>query len=329
MISLFAFLLLFMGLAACSSSSEEIDEEPAQLTVVIENGNRQSLILGQSIELKAEVNSSALPVTYSWEWEGKVLSTQSSCAFSPDRLGTHTVDLIVQNKVDEEIISVSIVVCEEKEYLKSIDDIGFWTGQGDNQSVLSIQWIASTDWENPSEGQVNLLSWGYRWPSSEKRTGYDMIVALAKADPRLVVVISEGFSGIDGYSIRGFGYDGNNDGQWEIVNQATGKKYQLSDFKDGVLDLSDGEDSGDGYTTVDPADYYCGGWHEVYASYYLGDSGKNLPSLYEYGSLMPNGRALESNSWDAWTFSPINSGMVNTQVFSQWMAGAPALNGKN
>ena len=54
------------------------------------------------------------------------------------------------------------------------------------------------------------------------------------------------------------------------------------------------------------------------------DDGKNVPESFEYSPYMADLRTLTQNSWDAWTCSSINSGMMNTYPFAEWMVGALA-----
>ena len=49
-----------------------------------------------------------------------------------------------------------------------------------------------------------------------------------------------------------------------------------------------------------------------------------LPESFEYSPYMADLRTLTQNSWDAWTCSSINSGMMNTYPFAEWMVGALA-----
>ena len=72
-----------------------------------------------------------------------------------------------------------------------------WTGQGDCQAALAIKWA-----DGQNEGKT--LVWGYRWNSTETKTGEDLIRAVVKADPALYMMASNGAWGI---AIGGIGYD--------------------------------------------------------------------------------------------------------------------------
>ena len=111
----------------------------------------------------------------------------------------------------------------------------FWTGEGECQSALGVQWISGDNWEDPIQDNVHFLSWGYRWKESDQSTGYQMILAIAKADPRFFVVMGPGFGGDDSRSVRGLGYDANGDGCFSIKNESMSITYDAKDFTDGVI----------------------------------------------------------------------------------------------
>mgnify|MGYP006981405053 FL=1 len=55
-----------------------------------------------------------------------------------------------------------------------------WTGQGDCQAALAIKWA-------DGQNEDKTLVWGYRWNSTETKTGEDLIRAVVKADPALYI----------------------------------------------------------------------------------------------------------------------------------------------
>ena len=73
-----------------------------------------------------------------------------------------------------------------------------WAGEGDCKAALAIKWA-----DEQNDGKT--LVWGYRWKSSEKKTGEDLIRAVAKADPAFYVLAQSGTS--FGTTFGGFGYD--------------------------------------------------------------------------------------------------------------------------
>ena len=60
----------------------------------------------------------------------------------------------------------------------SFDDIQFWVGSGSKRAALVIEWH---DGNRP-----DAMVWGYRWDG--EATGHDMIVAIAKADQKLLLL---------------------------------------------------------------------------------------------------------------------------------------------
>ena len=76
----------------------------------------------------------------------------------------------------------------------TFDDVKFWVGTGSNRAALVIEWHDGTS--------PDALVWGYRWDG--EASGHDMIIAIAKADPRLVLLTQQ--TGSMGYTVCGIGY---------------------------------------------------------------------------------------------------------------------------
>ena len=77
-------------------------------------------------------------------------------------------------------------------------------------------------------------------------------------------------------------------------------------------------------TILSEGDFWIGGWHEAYTSYWLGYGEAVLEAEeYEYSNFYANHRFLENKSWDAWTFSPINSTETNTAPRPELLKAAP------
>lgn len=313
-------LVLIAGLAACSDDDSGNDALPLSVSIV--NGDKQDIALGNTLTLEAKVENGE-NARYEWLLDGESQSSEQKYVFAPAKTGTYEVKFTAYTDKDEASASVTVNVYMAYTAVKSMNDIQFWTGEGECQSALAVQWISGGDWESPVQDNVHLLSWGYRWKAGDEATGHRMILAIAKADPRFFVLVGPGFGGIDSQSIRGFGYDANGDGRFSIKNETTSKTYSAADFTDGVITLT-GDDSGDGYVSTDPADYWEGGWYEGYCSYYLGEDGEQVPEAFDYSPYMAGLRSLTQNSWDAWTYSSINGGMVNTIPFAEWMVSAIA-----
>lgn len=198
-----------------------------------------------------------------------------------------------------------------------VSDIQNWTGTGSNSSVLAIQWVTASDIEHPADSEIHFLAWGYRW-NTPAPTGYAMVAAIAQKDPRLYVVVSTEWGGV---VIKGFAYDGNNDGKISI-GTATSTVLTEDNFTNGVY-IAPSSQSFDGLTPSDPNDLWMGGWMQSYATYWLGTNGTNVPTNFSYSSDVVSGRNLANNSWDAWTFSTINSGEVNVDPRPDLMQAAP------
>lgn len=317
---LLSCLVLMTGLASCSDDNS--DDNVLPLSVSIVSGDKQDIALGNTLALEAKVENGE-NARYEWVLDGEKASTELKYTFAPEKAGTYEIKFTAYTDKDEASASVMVNVYMAYPSVKTMDDILFWTGEGECQSALAVQWISGDEWESPTQDNVHLLSWGYRWKASDQATGHQMILAIAKADPRFFVFVGPGFGGIDSQSIRGFGYDANGDGRFSIKNEATSVTYNAADFVDGVITLS-GDDSGDGYASTDPADYWEGGWYEGYCSYYLGEDGEKVPESFDYSPYMAGLRELTQNSWDAWTYSSINSAGQNTYPFAEWMVSAVA-----
>lgn len=78
------------------------------------------------------------------------------------------------------------------------DKIQYWTGEGNNRAALVFQFGVS-----PAQSPGALV-WGYRWNSTETKTGFDLIKDIAAANPDLVVLMQ--YTGDLGYTLNGAGY---------------------------------------------------------------------------------------------------------------------------
>lgn len=315
MFSLLASFLIVLGLASCSNNDKD-PEEILKLSVVLDKSEKQDLILGNTLDIEAKVTNGVEP-TYMWTLDGKEVSTELKYSFTPDKVGTYEIVFTAKSLQEEVSSKVSVNVFTSYELVKSIHDIKFWTGEGDQKSVLTIQWSNVTEDHEADLDNIHFLAWGYRWKKEDKTVGEDMVLALAKADPRLFVCL--GAPSAYGRPIHGFGYDANGDGVFSISDKDKKVTYTAADFVDGVLYL---DGSIDGFTSNDPADYWMGGWYEGYCSYYLGAEGESVPEKYDYSPVGVSGRALVNLSWDAWTFSSINGEMINVQPLPEYLVAA-------
>lgn len=183
------------------------------------------------------------------------------------------------------------------------DDIQNWTGEGENRAALVIQW-------NDSREQYALV-FGYRWDGLA--TGSDMIKAVVKNNPRLYTLmqytnVSSPTDPNGGYTINGFGWDADNDGDISLVD--TGNGNQVYTSEDGFFEHPRGynpELGGssdydyDNWKAGDDGDFWGAGWYISYWSYWVGEG--EHPSSLSYSGWGASGRVLENGSWDGWNFS--------------------------
>lgn len=83
----------------------------------------------------------------------------------------------------------------------TLDSIDYWVGDGENRAALVISWHDGKSSDN--------LVWGYRWPQGTTASGYQMIRAVAKSDPRFLLLsqfTSPNAADTLGYTIDGIGY---------------------------------------------------------------------------------------------------------------------------
>lgn len=200
--------------------------------------------------------------------------------------------------------------------VRNISDILNWTGTGTNTSVLAIQWAPTDSVTPPQDEDILFLAWGYHWTSG--KTGLDMVREVAANDPRLFVILSEQWGG---WTIKGFGYDGNGDGKISISNSSI--SLTEVDFNNGIYEGSADQDF-DGMTLANPADYWMGGWYKAYATYWLGTEGTTTPLAFDYSVYLVDQRTLNNNSWDVWTFSTINTSETNIDPLPNLLKAAPA-----
>lgn len=183
----------------------------------------------------------------------------------------------------------------------TFDMIESWAGEGENRAALVVQFNDTRE--------KNALVFGYRWDG--QATGADMIRAVVAANPRLYGLIQ--YTNVPsptdpdgGYTINGFGWDLDDDGDIGLKDEKDGKIYTA---EDGLFIHPHGYVPGQGgnpdydyddWKATDPDDLWGAGWYISYWSYWVkeGDS-KN----FAYSGLGASGRVLSNNSWDGWNFS--------------------------
>jgi len=306
-------ILLAIACNACGDDNGNDGLELVIPEVSVQNLSLKNTVLpAQKVKLRANIiNKTRADIR--WYANGIETSRDTTYDFSSATEGTFTVKVTASNSIGATSDSLTINVTDGFK----LSDIRNWTGTGANRSALAIQWIAGNvnDLLHPADDEILFLAWGYRWNPADTPTGYDMIRAIAKKDPRLFVLVvpDENREMI----IKGFGYDGNADGKIEIKSPdtPTGNGIHLTetDFRDGIREHANPLDNLDNFTVLSGGDYWIGGWHEAYTTYWLGNGDAVLEAdEYEYSNFYANHRLLEDKSWDAWTFSPINSTETNT-----------------
>ncbi|MDH6354354.1 uncharacterized protein YjdB [Dysgonomonas sp. PH5-45] len=174
---------------------------------------------------------------------------------------------------------VRAIAGEDKDF--TFDDIKFWVGQGKKRAALVIDWY---------DGKGGTLVWGFRWDGTA--TGYDMICAVAKADPRFLYLVHD--TNI-GQTVAGFGYDLNGSGnQYLIFDGEAGSPYYPND---GVVATA--AYNYDDWTSGDPEDHWCSGWYNGYWSYQVKDSQEEDFSYSPWGC---SSRELTDGCWDGWGY---------------------------
>lgn len=167
----------------------------------------------------------------------------------------------------------------------TMDDVKFWVGNGSKKALLIVQW---NDGKNPEA-----LVWGYKWDGEAH--GVDMILAIAKADPRFYVLAYPGTQ--YGTAIAGMGFD--IDGANTIGLVLDGNKTYPQYPVDGVVNTS--SYNFDKWTNLDNNDHWQSGWYSNgFWSYWVKDKPNDKLGFSGLGA---SSRVLVDGSWDAWNFS--------------------------
>lgn len=167
-----------------------------------------------------------------------------------------------------------------------------WAGEGDCKAALAIKWA-----DEQNDGKT--LVWGYRWKSTETKTGEDLIRAVVKADPALYMMATQTSWG---FYIGAFGYDADGD-----------RHVTLTTMKDeiyprnGVFDIPSSEFE----TTVSTKWGESDAWNTPcgmtdYWGYYTADKASDALG---YSNVGTSGRNLTDGCVDAYVF--ISSSLEN------------------
>ena len=168
-----------------------------------------------------------------------------------------------------------------------------WAGEGDCKAALAIKWA-----DGQNDGKT--LVWGYRWKSSEKKTGEDLIRAVAKADPAFYVLAESGSA--YGTAFGGFGYD--IDGNRHVtVTTPENEVYP----RNGIVYVSSSEFDNCAATDIDN-DAWTSGWNYGYWSYNVAEKAEDALGWSNTGA---SGRVLTDGCVDAWIFKSLSGGEPN------------------
>lgn len=175
--------------------------------------------------------------------------------------------------------SLSLVAADSASAI-TLDDITDWTGTGDSEAGLVI------DWADGSDPAV----FGYRFDGPA--TGQDMFEAIFADNPGLYAkVVRFGF----GDSAVGIGYDRDGDG---FAISDGGDTTTSDAFTDGILITT--TDNADGNTPTDADDSYLEGWNTGFWGYYVSDGTAD----WGFASTGFGGRALADGVWDGFAYQP-------------------------
>ena len=160
-----------------------------------------------------------------------------------------------------------------------------WAGEGDCKAALAIKWA-----DGQNDGKT--LVWGYRWKSSEQKTGEDLVRAVAKADPAFYVLADPGTA--YGTTFGGFGYDidGN---RYVTVTTPKNEVYP----RNGIVYVSSGVFDKCGATEI-TRDAWNSGWYSGFWSYNVAEKAEDALGFSSTGA---SGRVLTDGCVDAWVFT--------------------------
>lgn len=160
-----------------------------------------------------------------------------------------------------------------------------WAGEGDCKAALAIKWA-----DGQNDGKT--LVWGYRWKSTETKTGEDLIRAVVKADPALYMMATQASWG---FYIGAFGYDADGD-RYVTLTTMENEIYP----RNGVFDIPSSE-----FKTTASTEYGDGdAWNTPsgntdYWGYYTAEKASDAIG---YSNVGASGRNLTDGCVDAYVF---------------------------
>lgn len=160
-----------------------------------------------------------------------------------------------------------------------------WAGEGDCQAALAIKWA-----DGQNDGKT--LVWGYRWKSSEQKTGEDLVRAVVKADPALYMMATQESWG---FYMGAFGYDADGD-RYVTLTTMTGEIYP----RNGVFDIPSSEFGTSASTKWTDSD----AWNSPsgYTDYWGYYTAEKASDAIVYSNVGAGGRNLTDGCVDAYVF---------------------------
>lgn len=193
---------------------------------------------------------------------------------------------------------------EDKNF--SFDEIKYWVGTGEKRAALVIDWH--------DEKLDHAMVWGYRWDG--EATGYDMVAAVAKADPRFTFLTH---STNLGNTVAGLGYDLNASGDIQIIFTGSDGSEEIYTPVDGIVTTT--AYNYDNWSNADAEDLWRSGWYSNgYWSYQVKES---QDEDFSYSGSGASSRILSNGSWDGWSFADF-SGMTGSLPRAPYEAALPA-----
>ena len=163
-------ILCFAGTwSSCSDDGGDDREEPLTAPEVsVQNLSLKDAVLpGKTVRLRANVINTT-EAGLQWFVDGKKVSSDTIFEFSSMKEGVFRIKVTAFNRLGAASDSLDIQVMDGFK----ISDITNWTGSGENQSVLAIQWITGEveDWSHPEDRDVFFRAWGYKWEKANPPT---------------------------------------------------------------------------------------------------------------------------------------------------------------
>lgn len=203
--------------------------------------------------------------------------------------------------------AVSLVTSARSQTVTGFSDLNYW-GTGSNHSALVISW---------NDGKTNsTIAWGFSWNGTA--TAWDMLTALASADPRLFARVDSATQ--YGPAVFGLGYDNNGNGVFSVTGaHDTDGNPTTPVFVSGISDMNTnpgtteapGFDSdplssvaSDNTAPGEIADHYGEGWFDNgFWEFFTGGTSTSYPTSWTSDFVGAGGTTLVNNGWYAFSLA--------------------------